>query len=43
MEYLVSTRWGDLLVFDSERRERRQRDEAVGLALDPGEVIVIRR
>jgi iron(III) transport system ATP-binding protein len=43
MEYLVATRWGDLLVFDSERRERRQRDDAVGLALDPGEVIVIPR
>jgi iron(III) transport system ATP-binding protein len=43
MEYVVGTDWGDLLVFDTEARRRRARDEAVGLTLDPAEVIVLPR
>jgi iron(III) transport system ATP-binding protein len=43
MEYVVSTGWGDLLVFDGDARMRKRRDDPVSLAFDPAEAIVIRR
>jgi iron(III) transport system ATP-binding protein len=41
IEYVVSTAWGELLVFDVEGGRPRQRDEAVGLAFDAAAAIVI--
>jgi iron(III) transport system ATP-binding protein len=43
IEYVVATAWGELLAFDSEVRHARRRDDAVGVAFDPDEVIVLRR
>jgi len=43
IEYVVTTAWGDLLVFDGDVRGRRRRDEAVGVAVDPDAAIVLPR
>jgi multiple sugar transport system ATP-binding protein len=43
MEYVVTTSWGDLLVFDGEQRGVRQRNDAVGVSFDPDAVIVLPR
>jgi iron(III) transport system ATP-binding protein len=43
MEYVVSTSWGDLLVFDGAMRGVRRRDDAVALDFDPDAVIVLPR
>jgi iron(III) transport system ATP-binding protein len=41
IEYVVATAWGELLVFDAEGAQARQRDEPVGLAFDAAAAIVI--
>jgi iron(III) transport system ATP-binding protein len=43
VEYVVSTPWGELLVFDGEARSLRARDEPVGVSFDQGAAIVLRR
>ena len=43
MEYVVTTGWGDLLVFDGEQRGVRRRNDAVGVSFDPDAVIVLPR
>jgi len=43
MEYVVSTSWGDLLVFDGDMREVRRRDDPVAVSFDPDAVIVLAR
>jgi iron(III) transport system ATP-binding protein len=43
IEYMVDTPWGELLVFDSEAREPRRRDEKVGVTFAPDAAIVLRR
>ena len=43
IEYVVATPWGELLVFDSEARTPRGRDEPVGVTFDPDDAIVLRR
>jgi iron(III) transport system ATP-binding protein len=43
VEYVVSTPWGELLVFDGEARAPRARDEPVGVSFDQGSAIVLRR
>jgi iron(III) transport system ATP-binding protein len=43
IEYVVSTPWGDLLVFDTEARTPRARDELLGVAFDSEAAIVLRR
>jgi iron(III) transport system ATP-binding protein len=43
MEYVVATGWGELLVFDADARTRRTRNEPVGLAFDPAQVILLPR
>ncbi|HXX85194.1 MAG TPA: ABC transporter ATP-binding protein [Casimicrobiaceae bacterium] len=43
IEYVVSTPWGDLLVFDTEARNPRSRDEPLGVAFDREAAIVLRR
>jgi iron(III) transport system ATP-binding protein len=43
VEYVVATPWGDLLIFDTEAREPRARDEAVGVSFDRDAAIVLRR
>ena len=40
---MVDTPWGELLVFDSEARDPRRRDEKVGVKFEPGAAIVLRR
>ena len=42
-EYVVGTPWGDLLVFDSEARAPRARDERVGVSFDRDGAIVLPR
>ena len=41
VEYVVATAWGELLVFDGEGRQPRQRDEAVGLSFDAEAAVLI--
>jgi len=43
MEYVVATAWGDLLVFETDPRTRRHRDEAVGVAFAPAAVFLLPR
>jgi iron(III) transport system ATP-binding protein len=43
IEYVVATPWGELLIFDGEARTPRERDEAVGVAFDQADVIVLTR
>jgi len=43
IEYVVATPWGELLVFDTEARTPRGRDEPVGVVFDPDAAIVLRR
>ena len=43
IEYVVATPWGELLVFDTEARTPRGRDEPVGVTFDPDAAIVLRR
>jgi iron(III) transport system ATP-binding protein len=43
IEYVVSTAWGELLVFDPDPRSPRPRDAAIGLAFEPDAVIVLPR
>ncbi|HSV18455.1 MAG TPA: ABC transporter ATP-binding protein [Casimicrobiaceae bacterium] len=43
MEYVVTTGWGDLLVFDAEQRDIRRRNDAVGVSFDPDAAIVLPR
>jgi iron(III) transport system ATP-binding protein len=42
-EYVVACPWGELLVFDDDARALRRRDDAVGLDVDPGAVILLGR
>jgi iron(III) transport system ATP-binding protein len=43
IEYMVTTPWGELLVFDPDPRAPRPREAAVGIAFDPDAVIVLPR
>ena len=43
IEYVVSTPWGDLLVFDTKARTPRTRDEPLGVTFDKEAAIVLRR
>jgi iron(III) transport system ATP-binding protein len=43
IEYVVSTAWGELLVFDNDLNPPRRREDAVGIAFDPDAVIVLPR
>ena len=43
IEYVVSTPWGELLVFDTEARTPRARDETLGVTFDKDAAIVLRR
>jgi len=43
IEYVVSTAWGDLLVFDTEARTPRAHDEPLSLTFDKEAAIVLRR
>jgi iron(III) transport system ATP-binding protein len=43
IEYVVATPWGELLVFDSDARLPRRRDEPVGVAFDTDAAIVLKR
>jgi iron(III) transport system ATP-binding protein len=43
IEYVVATPWGELLVFDSDARVPRRRDEPVGVAFDTDAAIVLKR
>ena len=43
IEYVVATPWGELLVFDSDARVPRRRDEPVGVAFDSDAAIVLKR
>ena len=43
LEYIVASPWGELLIFDDETRRRRERCEAVGVAVDRESVIVLPR
>ena len=43
IEYVVATAWGELLIFDNDVRAARRRDDAVGVAFDPDDVIVLAR
>jgi iron(III) transport system ATP-binding protein len=43
IEYVVTTAWGELLVFDVEARTARRRDDAVGVAFDHDAVIILKR
>jgi len=42
-EYVVSTPWGELLVFDSEVGDLRAREAAVGIDFDPLTAIILER
>ena len=42
-ELVVDTPWGELLVFDPEVRASAKRGDAVGLAFDAGDAIVLPR
>ncbi|HTS20339.1 MAG TPA: ABC transporter ATP-binding protein [Casimicrobiaceae bacterium] len=42
-EYVVATAWGDLLVFDSGEGARPARGDSVGVGIDRGAAIVLRR
>ena len=39
----MATPWGELLVFDTEARTPRGRDEPVGVVFDSDAAIVLRR
>ena len=43
IEYVVATAWGELLIFDNDVRAARRRDDAIGVAFDPDDVIVLAR
>ena len=43
IEYVVTTAWGDLLVFDGEGRTMRPRDEPISLKFDAQAAVVLRR
>jgi iron(III) transport system ATP-binding protein len=43
IEYMVTTPWGEWLVFDNEARAPRRRAEAVGIAFEPDAAIVLAR
>ncbi len=43
IEYVVDTPWGELLVFDTDARTSRRRDEPVGVAFDTDAAIMLAR
>ena len=43
IEYVVTTAWGELLIFDVEARTTRERGEPVGISIDTESAIVLPR